>query len=329
MRRRGFSLIELMIAVAVVSMISIYMSYSLTVNEQAYQAVDQTVESQQNLRAVMDLLERDVRHAALMMPEAASSCGVDQTNGPDTLYLSDGSAVDPGSDTSEFPGVDITAAVTLQTLGVATLVLDQMVVESTAPFRASVDTNGDGTPDSDFRPGGGVIIFDAANPDLGTACGRIRNLNAATQTLVVDLVAAFDSAPVDPRVLPANEYRIVGTDLQWNGIVLSGNIEDLQVAWIFDTDGDNVVDAGEVYGAKGGTQYRSSGPTSGTTHENAADLRELRVGLVARSRRDDDEFGTGQPQALENRNAGAFVSDGYRRRSVSARLRLRNLGMRG
>ena len=49
--------------------------------------VDQVTEAQQNLRAVADLIERDVRRAGYMVPPHAAICGYDQTAGPDTLFV--------------------------------------------------------------------------------------------------------------------------------------------------------------------------------------------------------------------------------------------------
>jgi hypothetical protein len=211
-----------------------------------------------------------------------------------------------------------------------TFTLASLVVEPSAPVRAAIDTDADGINDSDFRPGGGAIFFDAANPDAGVACGRIRTVNSGSDQIMVEITSLFDDpgAVINLQVVPANEYRISGTDLMWNGIVLAGNMEDFQTAWIFDPDDDNLVDAGEIYGQQGSSVYDSSGSTLGTNYEIAADLRELRINLVARSRLPDEDFRDGRPQALENRNPAGFVSDGYRRRVMISRVRLRNVGLR-
>src|SRR4030095_8698178 len=51
-RRSGFTMIELMISVAVLGIVSVYMFESFAKNQQAYTVIDQLSESQQNLRAI-------------------------------------------------------------------------------------------------------------------------------------------------------------------------------------------------------------------------------------------------------------------------------------
>lgn len=328
--QRGFTLAELLVVVSILGLVGIYFGRSLKVNEQAYRAVDETVESQQVLRAVTELLERDIRHAGLMMPEGAAVCGVDATSGPDTLYLADGAAIDPRKDTEPYPGASVTSG--SLSGGTVTLTLDSLVIETTSPVRPAYDTDGDGANDSDFRVGGGVIVM-TSDADLGTACGRITDVRDGSSQIDVVFTSAVSGNAIAGAVLPlvavpANEYRLDGTRLLWNGKPMAGNIEDFQVAWVFDPDGDNVVDAGEVYGADGTTAYKASGNTLGTDYESAADIRELRTSFVARSRSEDDEFAGGRQQAFENRDDSTFAEDGYRRRVIQSRVRLRNVGMR-
>jgi prepilin-type N-terminal cleavage/methylation domain-containing protein len=326
MRQQGFTLIELLLVSVLIGMIAIYTGQALSANERAYQAVDQTAESQQHLRALLDLVERDIRHAALLMPESASACGIDSTTGPDTLYLADGSAIDPQDDTGEYSGPSVISGVVAA--GTITFGLSSLVVESSPPVRAAYDIDGDGTNDSDFRDEGGMILYEPGNPERGTTCGHITNVDVANSQITV-VLKGFINGGTGPFVaVPANEYRVTGTDLEWNGIVLAGNIEDFQVAWIFDTDGDNVIDADETFGAQGTTVYNSTGATPGTTHEDHADLREVEVAIVARTRLEDDEFTRGRPQAMQNRDGTAFVNDGFRRRVMLSRVRMRNVGTR-
>jgi Tfp pilus assembly protein PilW len=306
-----------MLVLLIVGMIGIFVGQALAASERAHQSVDQTVESQQNLRAVLDMLERDLRHAAFMMPEAASVCGIDATTGPDTLFVADAAVIDPQDDIAEYAGPTITAGSV--STGTGTLTLSSLVVENDNT-RAALDTDANGTNDSDFRDGGGVIIV-GSDPALGTTCGVINSVSPGSNQINVTLVGGITGSAAPYRIVPANRYQIVAGSLEWNGFKLAGNVEDFQVAWIFDPDGDSIIDPGEVYGTGGGTAYTRSA-------EDAADIREIRVNLVARTRMEAEDFTEGRPQIFENRNGGAFVSDGFRRRSVTSTIRLRNVGFR-
>ena len=59
----------------------------LTVNERAYHAIENTSESQQNLRVFGEMVEDNMRHAGMMVQRDGAVCGVDNTNGPDVLYV--------------------------------------------------------------------------------------------------------------------------------------------------------------------------------------------------------------------------------------------------
>jgi prepilin-type N-terminal cleavage/methylation domain-containing protein len=96
-RRAGFTLIELLVSVAMLGIVVVYLLRSFTVQHRTYTVVDETTELQQNLRAVADLVERDLRHAGMMVPESGAVCGVDDTAGPDVLFVSDADAILPGT----------------------------------------------------------------------------------------------------------------------------------------------------------------------------------------------------------------------------------------
>lgn len=320
MRRRGFTLIEMLIVVAIFGVVAIYIGRILIVNERAYHTVEETSEAQQNLRLLGEQVEDEIRHAGMMVPREAAACGFDSTSEPDVLYVSDAAAIDPQGDFDPYPGASVSAGVI--TVGsAATLQLDSLIIEPAPPSRPAYDTDGNGAADSDFREEAGVIVADVANPGRGTACGRITNVDLANERITVLGVAALGGGAAEPPevvAVPANEIRIDGTQLLWNGVVLARGVEDLQIAWIFDLNEDNVIDLpGEQRGTGGGTPYTSS-------EYSAKDLRELAVGLVARARKGDPDF-VGRPQALHNRNGAAFTDDDFRRRTLETRVRLRNL----
>ena len=117
-RREGFTLIELLVVVAVMGIAVIYMFETLTAGNRAYTVLDQVAETQQSMRAVADLIERDIRHAGMMVPQGAAVCGVDNTTDPDVLYVSDAEAIDPGDDIMPYEGARVTSAgATIERLG--------------------------------------------------------------------------------------------------------------------------------------------------------------------------------------------------------------------
>jgi prepilin-type N-terminal cleavage/methylation domain-containing protein len=318
---RGFTLIELMIAMGVLAVIAIYLLETFTVNNRNYVALDQVIEAQQNMRAVADLIERDVRHAGFMVPEAAAVCGIDAVNGPDILYVSDHAAIDPGNDVLSYQGARITGFMTNVTAGVMiSLVLDSVVIEPPSPTRAAYDTNDDGTNDSDFQKDAGVIVFDRNDPGRGVACGQVRTVDAANDRITIEILSGSLAIMTGPPVLaivPAVEYRVAGSVLYRNGLALARGVEDLQIAYLFDFDGDNAIAANEVRGDAGGTAYVAK-------NQSVEDLLQVRINFVARTRTEDPRFDAGSFQALENRAAIAG-NDGYRRRVHTSTLMPRNL----
>lgn len=325
--RSGFTLVEMMVAVGILSIVVAGVMQSFVVQNRAYTVVDQTTESQQNLRAIAYMLERDLRMAGYRVPEGAVACGIDKTDGPDTLYVSDSepiATIDPNDATSRTDdafGVDVTspyaASESEQTLSVSSTILDDI------PYWDSDESGG---ADSDFRIGSGAILFDAANPDRGTACGTVTDINPGTPGIIrVDFETAL-AAPGGLLVLvPAVRYTVdvANSALMRNDIVIANDIDDLQVAYFIDGDGNGRVSNDDEY--EGSALASSEYESPGTDH---SDLREIRFNLSIRSRTEDPTFQDGFMQALENR-AAAGASDGFRRRTYTATVRPRNVGFRG
>ena len=178
-RRQGFTLLELMVVVAIIGIASVYMLESLTAGNRAYTVLDQVAETQQSMRAIADLLERDIREAGMMIPQSAAVCVVDNTTGPDILYVSDAEAVDPGDDIAPYDGGVLSPTVTNVAGSSISVGVSSLVLEPSPPSRPAYDTDGDGAADSDFRDGGGVIVVDLNDPGRGVACGRITAVDTA------------------------------------------------------------------------------------------------------------------------------------------------------
>jgi prepilin-type N-terminal cleavage/methylation domain-containing protein len=318
-RRAGFTLIELLVSVAMLGIVVVYLLRSFTVQHRTYTVVDETTELQQNLRAVADLLERDLRHAGMMVPESGAVCGVDSTSAPDILFVSDADAISPGTEKVADFGADTTAT-TVAASTPEVLTVGGLVAEP-SPFRAAYDTDDDGVADSDFREGAGVIVTDLAEPDRGAACGVVED-STSTSITVDWRSGGLESAGTDLIVIPAHVYEVNGNGaLERDGDVLVENVDDFQVAYFFDGDGDALVDANEYRGT-GGVAYDAS---DGAVEEN--EIREVRVNLVLRTRLEDPTWTQGVFQNLENRAAVAGT-DGFRRRIHTASVRLRNTGNR-
>lgn len=347
-RLRGYTLSELLISLAVLGVVSLYLTDMLTQQSRTYSVVDSVTEVQQNVRAIASLIEREARATAFMAPEAAAVCGLDAVGASDVLFVTDADAL-MRQDNDYNIGAPILAGYTgtanndLLTLGPADLF--NPLANPMAPDNAAFyDTNGDNTPDSDFRGGAGLIVVDRSNPDRGSSCGIITNVDLGANQLMVDfrlggaapggmaLAALPLGASEDLVAVPAHVYRLfpdpanLTTNLVRDGLLLSQDVEDLQFALFYDTDGDGVVDPGEYQGETAATRYFSN------VWDNR-NLREIRVSFVARSKMQDLEFGAnglpqGRFQLTENRADPGLPNDQFRRRVYTTTVRPRNVGHR-
>lgn len=362
LRHHGFSLLELMIAMAVLATVTLFLTDLLIRQSRAYQVVDNVTETQQNLRAIGDLIEHELRQTGFMVPEAAALCGVDVPPGaaypdqaPDVLVLSDADALDPAGATSAELGAVIMSVGFTGTGASESFVVDDVRLDGNGFY----DTDGDGVADSDFlwsaapSRNGGVIVVDRANPSRGASCGILDGINGNTLTVDFQLrgqapngtplrpLGAGDGPP-DLVAVPGHAYWIQNGDLRRDGMILAQDVDDLQFALFFDVDGDGVVDGA----APGGPPFASALEYPGSRQVPAEpgqayvsnawdnrDLREVRVNLVGITKAQDPgtvnnaAMQQGTFQVTENR-APIVGSDGFRRRVFSVTVRPRNVGLR-
>ena len=323
-RRAGFSLMELMISVVVMAIVVVYLVQSFSAQQRTYVMMDQLTEAQQSVRAISDLVEREIRLGGFMVDEGGAVCGVDANNAPDTLFVTDASALDPSAQIQAALGARL-AAGSGPSAGTATLGFragDTVVLDGQPAY----DTNGDNVNDSDFRVGAGAIVYDRANPGRGTACGIVTRVISTSQIQVNFLASTLGGAAAGAElvVVPAHVYQVNNNaQLLRDGMVLAEDVEDLQVAYFYDSDADQVIDAGENPGSTG-TNFTASA-------WNNADLREIRLNFVVRTRAGDPAFTQGTFQTTENRAAPAVTAADpqLRRRVHTTTVRIRNVGNRG
>jgi prepilin-type N-terminal cleavage/methylation domain-containing protein len=330
MRRDGFTLIELLITSAILLLVMLYVTQAFTVQQKTYVVVDQVTEAQQNLRAVSDLMDRDVRMAGYMVPRQAAVCGHDATTGPDRVFLSNADvirsvfALEAGN---EDLGGDYGAPVS----GVGSTYSKSGATASVVLTRTWVDVSADGI---DFFVNGGVILVNRRAPDANVACGTITAI--AGNTLTIDL-GSTSIGPVglnaDVVAVPAHVYSLTpaagGNPAQLfrDGMLIASDVEDLQVTYFFDLDDDLEVDAGESFGTAGGT----AAPwelSPATSRPDPSSLREVQINLVTVTRDDDPnrDWTLGAGQVTGNRTAASLsAGDGKRRRVYTARVRPRNV----
>lgn len=313
----GFSLLELVIAMLVMGIVMVYAMDTFSTNQEAYQVVEQVSETQQNMRAVADLVERDLRHAGFMVQAAAAACAVDNQNGPDILYVSDATVVDPANRTS----VDNALGTSNGATGTGTQNFGSLT-STVLDGAATYDTDGNGAADSDFQVGGGLIAFDRNDSSRGTACGAVQAIGANTVQAVIDSNGLGAAAgATDVAVVPAHRYFVDAAGvLTRDGLEIARDVDDFQVAFFVDLNDDNVEQPNEIFGDGVGPDYLSN-------NVDVSRAREVLVNLVLRTRVQDRDFQDGQFQTTLNRVPVAG-NDGFRRRVYTSRELLRNLVMR-
>jgi prepilin-type N-terminal cleavage/methylation domain-containing protein len=327
-RSAGFTLIELMVSLAAMFIIVGYLMGTFTFQHQTYVVVDQVSEAQQNTRAIAALLERDVRNAGYMVPPAGATCGIDNDDSPDIFFVSDADAIRPIDELGAVLAGQKLGTSQFSRTGTGSVVftVNDVVIDGEATY----DTDGNGSSDSDFQINGGAILVDTANLDRGVLCGTVTGISATLpQQLTVNFspgaetLAGLASNAEQIVLIPAHVYSVTSDnppELHRNGQLLAKDVEDLQMAWFFDTDLDGQTDAAEYRGESASNSYDSEA-------QNGNELREVRVNLVLRTRDDDprNPNATGTGQGTENRVTAIPGDDGRRRRIHTGTVRVRNV----
>jgi len=340
--RSGFTLIELMLVVTMLSVVMYLTLDSLRSQQKTSIVTEQIVEVQNNVRAVSSLLEREIRMAGFMVPEAVAVCGVDRTNASDEIFLSENEMIVPDDERAGTLGARISSAAswnaaTAVGATVTALALDSTTTDLDGDGSYFYDNDGNGTPEADFRVGGGFILGDLANPARGTVCGTVGAASSTQITLTVlagQLTAhsATSDAPEEIVIVPAARYAIADVPtgrLERNGDLLVKDVDDFQISYFFD-DGDGVIENGTA-GAEEERGVVTAGGVTTTydpSDEDNSELAEVRFSIVLRAASNDPNFDDGEFRNFENRAAVAG-NDNFRRRVLIGAVRPRNVVIDG
>lgn len=322
-RQSGFTLIEVMISVAIMAVLFAQAFMALNAQKRIYVANDRALDAQEGARLVLDLISFDARMAGFMVPRIASISSIDGgAAAADLLCLSDAAYFNVPALGGSSPSLDSRA----DHFDTATIVGG---VAPNSVTVSSLDVDSDGAP-VDFlapaggQPGGGIIISNGTRSYCATITTILGNTISFGPVPEAALTVADFPVAADVRVVPAIIYSLNGNNLTRNGIVLASTIDDLQVEyWVDNQTQDGIMDAAEF-------PIHNLNAVPGVWPIDTSRIRRVRISVIARTQ---DVQGDGQEgvnpnryrrPALANRTA-AVARDAFKRRTFSASLLPRNL----
>lgn len=222
----GFTLIELMVAGAAFSIISLAGFAVLSTGQRSAVMNDQTVQIQQNVRLAMDLIARDVRMAGFGNPLAGAGPGPCAN----TINTGDNAAgADGGPDT-------IAVMTVFQQLGTLTAAFDAGPIIFLAPPQPATLLNSVVSLEGSFT----ATVNNAATPgQLTLSQAIVAPTNYAVGTSVVELaciVYSVSGAAGDPP------YQLLRQVNAGAAVPIVDGIESLQIAYALDTNTDGIID---------------------------------------------------------------------------------------
>lgn len=335
--KAGFTIIELMVALAVGALITAAAYQVLVDQGRIYEVQDQTATMQQGARAAMDFLCRELRHAGYGVP-------VDTGGSVFTNFVNNDAAdanIDNGTDSLTFRANTSRGSVVAVDAAAASTTLSVYP----APGRAS-----------DFQVNDQVIIMDWDKKQYLTgitvSAVAYTNLTQPTQ-LTCTALGAPVLAGYLVGVTPATiTYRVRNNVLErvdaaapLQPQALIENVEDLQLVYAFDANDDGELDtsAGAVIWAvdtnadgrldqrvlDNGTLQALGSTVDIGGSSTACAVRAVRVTLVARTARQnpDPRFRTQYRRPRAEDHAAAAAPDGFRRVVLQNTVKFRNLGL--
>jgi type IV pilus assembly protein PilW len=317
---RGFSLIELLIAVAIFSIISLAGFTVLSSGARNAAMNDETVKILQNVRMAMDLVARDIRLAGYSNPPAPSAIPLAANNCTAIL-----------NPTNSSTGPDSVSLITI----------DQVIGRLTADAPGATPTQ------LTLDAVTGVAVNDVISID-GIFTGTVNGVNtgAKTVTLATGIQSPMTfngAADTGTQVvrLACVKYSVDTTKNQLlrDGVPVADDIEDLQLAYGVDTNGDGIIDDQNgnnsvdcldlIPNTLAQTVANSAGcsGTGGvsTVPPDPTSIRLVRITVVGKASKPDPSYTASSALAVEDHNIPGVSY--YRRRVLTTTVSLRDLGL--
>ncbi len=292
-KSKGFTLIELLIAMAISGIVAGAIFTAFKSQQKSYLIQDQVAEMQQNLRAAMDIIARDVRMAGFGFGGYVNSIETFNNN-PDQIDLIYADAGVTTSISASMPNpsaifnVDSTSGFQEGDLIVITDGTSGTLLTITKVL--SVSSRLQHNPSATINPPGGQNTFPPGGYGQGSIIYKLKYVSYKV-----------DSTDPDH---PTMRVALGGGGYQ----PFAENIEDLQVVIIF----------------ADGNEANTYNNTDGDTTNDYDDIRLIRISILARTDIPDPDF-NGQRPVIEDHAGGA--PDHYRRRLLSTLIKVRNLGL--
>lgn len=292
----GYTLIELMIALGILTLVVSQALGAFAFQQRTYHAQERVVAAQQDAKLAADLLLSDVRMAGFMVARYAGVSARDGgNNGSDVLCTSDFDALDDQriiAATDRFARAVITSAVgasdTAVTIGNA---------------HADIDSDGN----ADFVVDQGIIISDGS----ASHCAHVTSVSSTNIGFTPATPSGFSVSATSGRAVPATIYQLTGSGLERNKELLTSQVEDLQIEFGIDTDDDGVIESGEF-------------PVHDISGANTNRIRAVRLSVMTRTTIEDVALSGDGRHGVANRDPSG-TPDSFRRRIAVMRASPRNL----
>ena len=331
-RERGFTIVELLVAMAVASVVAMSGFALFSQSNWSYQVQENVGEAQQNARVAMDRIVRDIRTAGFGLPEPPYDIlGFDSPITVEDNVNETGTM--PDTDKITILGIGYEAGVLVGGTSENKKTYDYICYSSTVSsgekiltankvlasrkyvsidgiFFAELDTI---KTSENCASGAGVKLH------LGSPSKLKGDLNSGTvyiiQAVEYSIATNLTGCSVANPCLVSKDF----SDLRGGGRqLLAENIEDVQFAYGLDAGGDGVLDS--ATDCASGTSVTPGFECGDPDHES--NIRAVRLTLSARTRHKDPKGATFTRPEIENHDESD--ADNYRRRTLTKIVKLRN-----